>query len=131
MHRTLLVLPLVLLLACGDDDGTATATSMDMTTGGTNALGQLCGDGEPDCPADHGCVVFSLIGGSATQGYCSPLCENDADCNEGFAGPGSASCFRSPECAISCTTPMSPGECPAGLTCLPTGGPTSACGVPE
>ncbi|MEO1234660.1 MAG: hypothetical protein AAFZ18_37795 [Myxococcota bacterium] len=96
-----------------------------------NVLGQLCGEGEPDCPANHTCAIFPLVGGSTTKGYCTPVCQTTDDCTADYMGPGSPSCFRAPECSISCTTPMASGECPPGLTCLPTGGPTSACGVAQ
>lgn len=141
-------LALVLCLStggCSDDDddsevGDAAATidagiedsgTMDAATGGINALGQLCGEGRPDCPADHTCAQPGLVGASTNQGYCTPTCESDSDCTDEYDGPGSPSCFLPPECAISCSTPMTEGECPEGLTCLPTGGPTSACGVAE
>lgn len=114
------------LAACGgDDDDSSNGTS-------TNALGQVCRADEPsDCPANHSCVVFgSLVGGSQTQGFCSPACQTAEDCSEGYTGPGSVACFRPPQCSISCSAPGADDECPEGLACLQTGGPTSSCGVP-
>ncbi|MEM6959627.1 MAG: hypothetical protein AAF411_17870 [Myxococcota bacterium] len=125
--RSLLALFLLAFVACGDDDGGSDA-AVDMA--GANALGQVCTT-VSDCPADHNCAMPPLVGGSMTQGYCSPNCSDAAACTTGYTGPGRPSCFLMPACTISCDTPNAPGECPDGLTCLPTGGPTSACGVAE
>ncbi|MEM9073559.1 MAG: hypothetical protein AAGE52_34025 [Myxococcota bacterium] len=155
--KTPLCLSLLMILACGDDDrpggmdsgpGTDSAvadtsvadtavadTAVADTAVGEDAgdvmnfLGQVCGEGLPECPAEHTCTITPLPMGSTTQGYCSPNCATTDDCTNGYAGPGRPSCFFAPQCAISCDVPMGAGQCPEGLTCLPTGGPTSACGV--
>ena len=57
------------------DTGATDAGPMDAMAGGENALGQLCGEGQADCPADHACALPPLVGASTTQGYCSPNCE--------------------------------------------------------
>ncbi|MEM1023000.1 MAG: hypothetical protein AAGD10_10045 [Myxococcota bacterium] len=116
-------------LTCLPTGGPTSACGVADTSGPVNALGQLCGDGLPECPADHTCATPPLVGASATQGYCTPICAGNPDCTDGYDGPGRPSCFTAPECVISCDNPMAAGECPDGLTCLPTGGPTSACGV--
>lgn len=117
---------LLLLAACGDGDAETPDAGVDegmpMTV---NALGELC-SADGDCPADHSCVIPPLPSGSTTDGYCSPNCATTDDCTDGYEGPGSISCFMPPSCFISCG---SDDDCPTGLTCLPTGGPTSACGV--
>lgn len=90
-----------------------------------NPLGQVCGDGLAQCPAPTDCVIQPLIGGSETEGYCSPACTLPAECTEGYTGPGETTCYGG-TCVFTCATD---DECPEGLSCLPTGGPTSACGV--
>jgi hypothetical protein len=115
-------------VACGDDG--SGSPGMPDAAAGENALGVPCGESQPDCPAGHTCAILGLPDGSDTMGYCTPACTEDADCMEGFTGPGSASCFRDMECVVSCETEGgTDGVCPAGLTCLSTGGPTFACGV--
>lgn len=131
-------------LGCGDDDGTADTGTADTGTADTgtsadaagdasagNALGTPCDTANPTCPAGHTCAVFPLMGGSMTLGYCTPMCMDNSDCSDGYTGPGTASCFAMGQCAITCMMPNgTDGVCPTGLTCLPTGGPTNACGVP-
>ncbi len=145
LRNTLLfpVLALSLTAACGDEDPSPTpdaasavtadaaAGTADAATGGPdampsgdNALGVRCGPGNPECPADHTCVIQGIPGGSQMQGYCSPICNDNADCTDGYDGPGTALCFVANECSISCTD-----ACPEGLECLSTGGPTFVCAV--
>lgn len=139
MLKTIFIsVPMLLLtVACSgdDDDPTPTETAVTAETGtpaptGDNAWGAPCGDGLPDCPADQTCYSPPLPMGSTTQGYCTPVCAVDADCTEAFFGPGSASCFVAPNCLISCDRAFTDNTCPEGLTCIPTGGPTNACGIP-
>lgn len=115
-NAALVALSLAVATGCGGDDG--------MTGDGGNALGVRCGPDQPDCPADHTCVVQPVPDGSGMQGYCSPVCVDDVDCTEGYAGPGDPVCFSNDECTIVCSD-----MCPEGLTCLPTGGPTDVCAV--
>jgi hypothetical protein len=79
-----------------------------------------------DCPAGDSCQVRTLLGGSTTWGYCSPPCTEDLNCEMGYTGPGTPTCFMPDECMIVCTD-----ACPTGLTCLETGGPVRICGVAE
>ena len=128
---------LFLITACsGEDDPieptttTATAeTGKPAPVTGDNEWAQLCGSDLPDCPADQNCFMAPVPDGSTTQGYCSPSCQVDADCTDGFVGPGTALCFNPPNCLIDCLMAYGDNQCPEGLTCLPTGGPTNACGV--
>jgi hypothetical protein len=90
-----------------------------------NPLGQPCGDGLPECAAPTDCVIQPLIGGSETQGYCSPACTMPNECTDGYEGPGETTCYGG-TCVFTCA---SDDECPEGLSCLETGGPTEACGV--
>lgn len=126
----------VFLSACNGDpeetdtDAPATADT-DTDTPQPNDWGSLCSTAQPGCPTDQECAFPPLPDGSITEGYCSPVCQVDADCTEGYFGPGSASCVPAPTCLISCSTAYADGACPEGLTCLPTGGPTNACGVPR
>ncbi|MEM9693811.1 MAG: hypothetical protein AAGA56_14785 [Myxococcota bacterium] len=136
------VLLAVFLIACGDDDDTegetATTTTQDTATdtgggdaGGVEGLYQVCGEGEAECPGDLICVLSpETSDGDPARGYCAPACTaaTGAACAEGYNGPGMPVCFLD-ECVISCTTVDSTDECPTGLTCLSTGGPTSACFV--
>jgi hypothetical protein len=88
--------------------------------------GDVCATATPaDCPTDFTCEVRGAIGGATDRGYCSPVCGGDGDCTDGYAGPGDPTCLGS-ACIIVCDA-----DCPAGLTCLPTGGPTSICAVAE
>ena len=108
---------------------TDAATSVDASTSSNN-LGTLCGGSEPDCPTNDVCVVQPVPMGSGMRGYCSPMCTAVAECTTGYAGPGSPTCFSMNQCTIVCTTPgATTGECPNGLTCLATGGPTNVCAV--
>lgn len=121
----------------GDQSDTDPKTTPTAETGettpkvtGENEWAQLCGDGLAKCPADHHCFMAPVPAGSSTQGYCSPDCSVDTDCTDGFVGPGTALCFSPPDCLIDCLQAYGDDQCPKGLTCLPTGGPTNACGVP-
>jgi len=138
MPKTLVLpwLP-VLLLACGGDDPPVettptaeTGTTAPPPVTGDNEWADRCGDGLPDCPEGQSCFVPPLPDGSTTEGYCSPTCAVDSDCTDGFFGPGTALCFNPPSCLIDCERAYVDGTCPEGLTCLPTGGPTNACGAP-
>lgn len=126
-----------LFIGCsGGMDDTDSDTSADTGTDGTevmgdNLWGDVCGEGEEDCPTDLNCVFPPLPDQSTTVGYCSPTCGSTEDCTDGFFGPGRASCFAEPDCVISCDEAFTDGTCPEGLTCMPTGGPTNACGVPS
>ncbi|MEM6925792.1 MAG: hypothetical protein AAF602_02590 [Myxococcota bacterium] len=130
--------PLFLSLnACtdgGDDDPVETAQTGETGEApiefGPNDWSAPCGDGLPDCPDGQSCYSPPLPDGSQTQGYCTPACSVDEDCTDGFSGPGDPSCFNPPACLISCDSAFMDGTCPEGLTCLPTGGPTNACGIP-
>ncbi|MEO0601486.1 MAG: hypothetical protein AAF211_08625 [Myxococcota bacterium] len=128
---------LLSLAACGTDDGDSPVeTAETAETGeapiefGPNDWSTPCGGDLGDCPDGQSCYSPPLPDGSTTQGYCTPTCSVDADCTDGFSGPGDASCFVAPACLISCERAYTDGTCPEGLTCLPTGGPTNACGIP-
>ncbi|MEN0067365.1 MAG: hypothetical protein AAGA48_34865 [Myxococcota bacterium] len=134
--------PLFLLVTgCSGDEDTPLETAETAETAdpgttmpaptGDNEWAAPCGDGLPDCPADQTCYMPPLPDGSTTQGYCSPSCSEDAECTDGFFGPGTATCFVPPFCLISCDQAFGEDLCPEGLTCLPTGGPTNACGIFE
>jgi hypothetical protein len=90
-----------------------------------NPLGQLCGEGLPECPAPTSCEIQPFPDGSTTQGYCSPVCTTPSECTDGYEGPGDPTCYGG-ACVFSCADAS---ECPDGLACLETGGPTLACGV--
>lgn len=131
--------PLFLVAGCagGDSDSdppTATDTTdtdTDTDPGPESDWATPCGGGLGDCPAGQECFSPPLPNGSTTQGYCTPSCSVEADCTDGYFGPGEASCFTPPNCLISCSQAYQDGTCPEGLTCIPTGGPTNACGVPQ
>lgn len=105
----------------------------------SNALGQVCSFAAPNCPAGNTCTGLQGVG-SATMGYCSPMCMNmNAICTTGYTGPagGNPVCALSEAqgapptlCAIICT--MNP-QCPTGLQCIPVPGqnpPVSVCAPP-
>lgn len=115
------------------EDAPDGAASADAPGGSTdNALGQTC-DNESQCPSDppHQCVF--LQSGDPNLGYCSPLCQTDPDCTEGYTGPGEPTCFVPdvPEaCTIQCDPTQGDAACPEGLICHEPGGPVSFCTTP-
>ena len=134
--RILCIGLLCTVVSCGGDDddgGTADAAAgsdaaaADAAAGSAAFLGQLCGPSLPACPTDYTCEIPGATGGSATDGYCSPMCDTVMDCTDGYGGPGNPACFVDDLCTIVCSI----NDCPTGLTCLPTGGPTNVCAVPE
>lgn len=137
MLKVIFISASLFLVGCaGEDTDSDLPTDTDADTDTPteplpeNDWAAVCGTGHPDCPADQECVFPPLPDGSTTEGYCSPVCSADSQCTDGFEGPGRAACFIPPACLISCDQAYADGTCPVGLTCLPTGGPTNACGVP-
>jgi len=101
--------------------------------GPPNVLGQVCDTDNPCpiAPAVHTCITLSI--GSQTQGYCSPNCTVDEDCQDGYSGPlgGTPYCVnpsRPNTCTIQCASVV---DCPTGLDCVAAEGPTSFCVVPS
>ena len=132
MRRVAILVLLAGLAACGgDDDGGGGADAgggggADAGGGGENHLGETCSEADL-CPADHQCVFLEV--GDPDLGYCSPICQSDADCREGYTGPasGQLSCFvpdQPDACTIVC---QGPDDCPGELACVATGGPVSVC----
>lgn len=126
------------LLACGDDPvqrppdaspGADAATDVaDAMPVGSNALGQACDEARP-CPTERPHVCVFLSSGNPEVGYCSPVCEVDADCVAGYEGPqtGDVRCFVPDQpnvCSIGCEVEA---DCPEDLSCVETGGPVRAC----
>ena len=126
MSRAIAVL-VCLIAACGGGSSDP-ADARPPDSAGPSAYA-VCTMGVPtDCPAGYSCQIRNLVGGSTTMGYCSPPCSTDPDCGTvvGYTGPGTPSCFMPDACVLTCTA-----DCPAGLTCLPTGGPVDVCGVAQ
>lgn len=110
---------------CGSDDGGGGGDPPDaspdaMVQGAQNGLGQTC-TVAATCPSDppHECVF--LNSGNPNLGYCSPICTIDADCTNGYTGPGTPTCFvpnQSNRCSVQCPT----DTCPGDLVCADLGG---------
>lgn len=121
--------------AGGIDAAVDAGTAIDAPV--TNELGRLCTVGGTNCSAGNTCVAIQGIG-SATMGWCSPMCNNmNAVCAAGYTGPagGEPVCAvgdgtgMANLCAIVCTTAA---QCPSGLSCIlvPGGANGSICAVP-
>lgn len=125
------LLSCLIAFGCGDDGEGGSPDSgadVDAASGGENALGRACDDRRP-CPSDppHQCVY--LQAGNPDVGYCSPLCETDADCLEGYPGElgGTAHCLVPGvpnACSVTCE---SAADCPGDTTCVSPGGPAMLC----
>jgi hypothetical protein len=111
------------LVACSGDDGgisTVDAARIDAGMDALNltGLGQLCNDNSP-CPQNAPiCLTFS---DTATNGYCTPLCQDDwtRDVQRGHAAGRSrarcCSCLRAPRRRASTPSAGTPGTPACGL----------------
>jgi hypothetical protein len=137
------------LAACGGDDGDVVAIDARTPDGssstidappstGNNVLGTVCSMAAP-CPEGNTCVTLMGVG-SATMGYCSPMCtQAGTECVTGYTGPAGGR----PQCALSMAAGAPPtlcaivcaaaGDCPSGLACTPVPNqpqPVSVCAAP-
>lgn len=119
MNRYMFVL--CCLVACSDPPGAPDA-GVPPLDAYVSSLGKLCpftaGGGGATCPAGNTCTIVAGYG-STTTGYCTPPCDNKADCLNGWVGdPGlSPSCNTADHtCSIVCTTARN--GCPTGMTCV-------------
>ena len=129
--RGWLILGVVIAAACGgssEETIDAPPATPDATAPGPYTV---CTMGVPgDCPALFSCQIRNVTGGSTTEGYCSPPCSNDPECGAGYTGPGTPTCFMPDACVLVCDSTGPAPQCPPGLACLQTGGPTQVCAAP-
>jgi len=67
----------LLVIACGSSGGSNNSSI------GHGSWASCVTDA--DCPANEGC---DTEGGSLTPGYCTPLCDTDPQCPQGYDCPG-------------------------------------------
>ena len=91
-------------------------------------LGQLysnCLDAN-SCPGLGGCVTVSGQDMVPYDGFCTNLCNSDADCAGNFGGNAIPSCNDAPDpyCVLDCEGGLT---CPGGMECIPLQGGASYC----
>jgi hypothetical protein len=111
---------LVLMLGCGDDKPAA----MDDTPG---EVGSPCTAEGDDCGPDRSCAQ-ELTGGAAfsiivdplpaIHGYCSAMCDSNAECGERGVCFGRGLLGSGGECRRACASTT---ECATGLECATAG----------
>lgn len=104
--------------ASGEPDDTATTTPPS-----DGDQFSLCSRAEGDCNKGLACQGPATGPLSPGRGFCSKICEADADC-EGLAPEGTkytcSTGAATNTCQIACAGPDDTG-CPSGLTCVQTG----------
>lgn len=113
------------LTACGSG---GTEQPIDASSEETNHLGELCNVTNDTCPATTTCRVFNSVG-DPENGFCAPDCTDPTTCTTDYTGPesGVPECFQD-YCVVTCALTA---DCPLGLECISTGGPTTICAQPQ
>jgi hypothetical protein len=97
----------------GDGDGDASVPPLDLPDDGNQ--GSVCVD-DRDCNRDLGCYVAGFEG----QGFCSALCETEADC-EAIEGASYVCSMLVGVCEVECEGEDDTQSCPEPMVCTNTG----------